>query len=51
MAKNINISNFIKHLSEKNYAEANKYLQATLHEKIKDRINKSVKTPLFKNTK
>ena len=48
MKARTNITNFIKHLNEKNYSEANKYLQATLHEKIKDRISKSLKGPLFK---
>jgi len=48
MKTRTSIASFIKHLNEKNYSEANKYLQVTLHEKIKDRISKSLKGPLFK---
>jgi len=33
-----NILNFLRSLSEKNYAEANKYLQASLEDKMKSRI-------------
>ena len=32
------IVNFIKQVSEKNYAEANKYLRAALESKMKQRI-------------
>jgi len=45
-----NITKFIQYLNEKNYSEANKYLQATLHEKIKERITQSLKGPLFNKT-
>ena len=33
-----NIAQFLKSLSEKNYAEANKYLQASMEDKMKARI-------------
>ena len=33
-----NILQFVKHLSEKNYAEANKYLQASLEAKMMNRM-------------
>ena len=35
---NTNILNFLRSLSEKNYAEANKYLQASMEDKMKSRI-------------
>ena len=39
------ISNFLKCISEKNYAEANKYLQRTINMKLAARMLK------YKNTK
>ena len=39
------ISNFLKCLTEKNYAEANKYLQQTINMKLANRMLK------YKNTK
>tara|TARA_R110002050_G_scaffold295301_1_gene454002 strand:- start:2698 stop:2832 length:135 start_codon:yes stop_codon:yes gene_type:complete len=39
---NDNIVKFIQHVSEKNYAEANKYLQAAIEAKMKNRIQKVV---------
>ena len=33
------ILNFVKNVNEKNYAEANKYLQVALETKMKDRIS------------
>ena len=36
-----NIARFVKWLNEKNYAEANKYLQAIVEEKMKNRITKA----------
>lgn len=38
---NNNIISFLKSLSEKNYAEANKYLQASLEDKMKHRIKET----------
>ena len=38
---NTNIIQFLRSLSEKNYSEANKYLQASLESKLKDRIKKA----------
>jgi len=38
---NTNIIQFLRRLSEKNYSEANKYLQASLEGKLKDRIKKA----------
>lgn len=46
MEKN-NIINYIKSVSEKNYAEANKYLQAALEEKMKSRIKSAVENTEF----
>ena len=40
--ENNNIANFVKHMTEKNYAEANKYLHAVLEDKMKKRIADSV---------
>lgn len=39
--ENTHIVGFIKNVNEKNYAEANKYLQAALEAKMKDRIRKT----------
>jgi len=36
-----NIVQFLRSLSEKNYAEANKYLQASLEDKMKGRIKRA----------
>ena len=36
--ENTNINKFISQVSQKNYAEANKYLQAALEGKFKSRI-------------
>lgn len=38
-----NISKFLKHLSEKNYSSAHKYLKAILEYKIKNNISKIIK--------
>lgn len=43
-----NILNFIKNISLKNYAEANKYLQEVIDSKIKNRISIASKKELFK---
>ena len=42
-----NILNFIKNISQKNYAEANKYLQEVINSKLKDRIEKTSDQKLF----
>lgn len=46
--ENSEIINFIKCLSVKNYALANKYLNNAVELKIQDRINSELETPLFK---
>ena len=45
--ENHNIHRFIKSIIEKNYAEANKYLQGTFEDKLAQRIRKSAKGKLF----
>lgn len=42
-----NILNFIRNISQKNYAEANKYLQEVIDSKLKDRIQKASKKEIF----
>ena len=42
-----NILQFVKHLSEKNYAEANKYLQASLEGKMMNRMREVPKDTRF----
>jgi SLT domain-containing protein len=42
-----NILNFIKNISQKNYAEANKYLQEVIDSKLKSRIQKASEQKLF----
>jgi hypothetical protein len=37
-----NISKFLKHLSEKNYSSAHKYLKAVLDQKVKNNISKGI---------
>ena len=44
---NTNILNFLRGLSEKNYAEANKYLQASIEDKIKSRIEDATQKTEF----
>ena len=45
MQERVNIVSFLKHLNEKNYAEANKYLKKVMESKIAKRIalNKNVR--------
>ena len=45
--ENVLISNFIKCVSEENYAEANKYLKQVIEDKIMKRISQSIKPTLF----
>lgn len=47
LEENSNIANFLKSLSEKNYAEANKYLQASMESKMKARIKEAGKNTGF----
>jgi SLT domain-containing protein len=42
-----NILNFIRNISQKNYAEANKYLQEVIDSKLKDRIQKASNKEIF----
>lgn len=44
---NTNILNFLRSLSEKNYAEANKYLQASIEDKMKSRIEDATQKTEF----
>lgn len=41
------IREFIKQVGQKNYSEANKYLEHIIDSKIKDKIRKSFDKPLF----
>jgi len=41
------LANFIKSISQKNYSEANKYLQNVVDSKIKSKIGVALKEKLF----
>ena len=41
------ISKFITSISNKKYAEANKYLQNVVEDKLKKRVTAAVQKPLF----
>jgi|TARA_R110000824_G_scaffold98759_1_gene235450 ribosomal protein L22 len=41
------IVKFIEHISNKNYAEAHKYLKSIIDDKITTRISKAAEKPLF----
>jgi hypothetical protein len=41
------IVNFLKSISQKNYSQANKYLQSVIDQKIKSKIGNSLKEKLF----
>ena len=41
------IANFIKHIAEGNYSEANKYLRQVIDSKLEARISKAIKPTLF----
>ena len=43
----INISKFIEEVSNKNYAQAHKYLKSLIEDKITKRIDKATDKPLF----
>lgn len=45
--ENVLIANFIKCVSEKNYAEANKYLKQVIENKLMERISQAIKPTLF----
>ena len=48
MAKQNNkIIKFIEQISNKNYAQANKYLKSLIEDKITNKINKATERPLF----
>ena len=48
MAKEkLKISKFIEHISNKNYAEAHKYLKSVIEDKIAKKINNATEKPLF----
>jgi len=47
MDQKTKISKFIKELSDKNYAQAYKYLRVVIEDKIKTRINTASEKPLF----
>jgi SLT domain-containing protein len=44
------IANFIKSINDKNYAQANKYLQKTIHQKLTNKISQSKTTPIFQKS-
>jgi len=44
MNVNTSILNFIRRITEENYAAANKYLKLALTEKLKNKIKSAVKT-------
>jgi len=41
------ISKFIEELSNKNYAQANKYLKSVIEDKLKAKIDTATEKPLF----
>jgi len=45
--ENKEIIGFLKSISQKNYSEANKYLQSVIDSKIKSKINDSLKEKIF----
>ena len=45
--ENVLIANFIKCVSEENYAEANKYLKQVIEDKLMKRISQAIKPTLF----
>lgn len=45
--ENKDIVGFLKSISQKNYSEANKYLQSVIDTKIKSKIGSSLKEKLF----
>lgn len=45
--ENILLANFIKCVSEENYAEANKYLKQVVETKLQAKISQAVKPTLF----
>jgi len=46
--ESINIVKFLQQLSQKNYAEANKYLSEVVDSKLKTKIQTALKNKLFK---
>jgi hypothetical protein len=47
LSENANISHFLKSISQKNYSQANKYLQSVIDSKLKTRIGEALKQKLF----
>jgi len=47
MEQRTNILKFLKHLNEKNYAEANKYLKNLMEQKLMARIQKQKNVRIF----
>ena len=45
----VNIANFVKHLGEKNYAEADKYLNKAVEHKLLQKIVDNKKSNIFKS--
>jgi len=45
--ENVEIVNFIRSISQKNYSEANKYLQSVVDSKLKGKINDALKEKVF----
>lgn len=45
----VNIATFVKCLGEKNYAEADKYLNKAIEQKLLQRIKDNKKTNIFKS--
>lgn len=47
MQEKINVLKFLKHLNEKNYAQAHKYLKSIMEQKLMNRINKNKNVRVF----
>lgn len=45
MKETKNIKQFISHMAEKNYSEANKSLQKIVEDKLKQRVRSSLEAP------
>ena len=45
--ENVEIVSFIRSISQKNYSEANKYLQSVVDSKLKGKINDALKEKVF----
>ena len=47
VSENVEIVNFIRSISQKNYSQANKYLQSVVESKLKAKIGEAQKEKLF----